>query len=37
MKNDIQANERLTKIKEQWSNIKFGVFVFPFIFFTPIS
>ena len=30
---NIQANERLTKVKEKWSNNKFGIFVLYFIHF----
>ena len=37
MKYDIQVNERLTKIKEKWSSIKFDVVVLSFIFFIPMS
>ena len=33
----IQANERLTKIKEKWSTIKFDISDLSFIFFIPIS
>ena len=34
---NIEANERLTKIKEKWSTIKFNVFVLSFTFFVPMS
>ena len=32
-KYNIQANEKLTKVKEKWSTNKFDVFVYLFIFF----
>ena len=32
-KNNIQANERLAKVKEKWSTIQFDVFVLSFIFY----
>ena len=37
MKCDIQANERLTRIKEKWLTIKFDAFVLSFIFFVIMS
>ena len=36
-KYDIQANDKLTKVKEKLSIIKFDVFVRSFIFFVPMS
>ena len=36
LKYNIQANERLTKVKEKWETIKFDVFVLSFIFFVPM-
>ena len=32
-----QAKERLTKVEEKYSTVKFDVFVLPFIFFIPMS
>ena len=37
LKYEIQANERLTKIKEKWSTIKFDISYLSFIFFILIS
>ena len=34
---NIQANERLTKVKEKWSTIKFDVFIRSFVFFIPVT
>ena len=36
-KYNIQARERLTKVKEKWSTIQLDVFVVSFIFFAPMS
>ena len=36
-KYNIQVNESLTKVKEEWSTIKFDVFLLSFIFFIPMS
>ena len=36
-KYDIEANERLTKVKEKWSTINVDVFVLSFIFFVPMA
>ena len=37
MELEIQANERLTKVKEKSLTIKLGFFVLSFIFFVPMS
>ena len=37
MKYNIQANERLTKVKEKWSTIRFDIFDLSFIFYILMS
>ena len=37
MELEIQANERLTKVKEKSLTIKLGFFVLSFVFFVPMS
>ena len=36
-KYNIQAEERLTKVKEKWSTIQFDIFDLSFIFYIPMS